>query len=508
MPKRPQGLHKAALAKKKQKTEASTKEVSEEIENVEENEEIIQFGEEVDPNDEISSLYAIYKKYLTIQENQEESNDKKDKEENLKYINLMINTCDTILRLHEKKQENASKNKDNETEPSDTEKSKMEEPIDFIPLQLPNKVYHIYAFALLTRGRILLDMESFLIRFHREDKIGEERAIGFFELGLDMLENSTDLSGSVTNTDAGDAFFIKSWGTVLVLQEKLVNKIQESVRNYSTEVELLVQKAKDMFTEGLKLVKDDQAITEACWNAIDLLQQLGDNIYSIWNCTDVKTDNQGDVLIYGYNNKSTYEKFLNHSTDLLTWTHKQYQSLQNKAQSSDNKARAISGIASFHLLSATPYIDQYDEIAQGFEINDDSAVVRKLQKNGEKQLKDSISMFEKAEKMYTDKAENNRNRLLVTIAEAKLSLRDLLTEIDYLPGESKKERASRDKLREELKVDAVMRLKKAERLGLGDFTEVLDDVDHDSSDDDEEDDDDNEEDDDNDEDDEEEDDEE
>lgn len=489
MPKRPQGLHKAALAKKKQKTEASTKEVSEEIENVEENEEIIQFGEEVDPNDEISSLYAIYKKYLTVQENREDSNDKKDKEENLKYINLMINTCDTILRLHEKKQENASKNENNETEPSDTEKSKEKEPIDFIPLQLPNKVYHIYAFALLTRGRIILEMESFLTRFNREDKIGEERAIGFFELGLDMLANSTDLSGSVANTDGGDAFFIKSWGTVLILQEKLVNKLKESVRNYSTEVEPLIQKAKDMFTEGLKLVKDDQAITDVCWNAIDLLQQLGDNIYSIWSDTDTKTDSHGDVRINVHNN-STYKTFLKHSTDLLTWAHKQYQSLQEKAQSSDNKAHAISGIASFHLLSATPYIDQYDEIAERFEYNDDSAVVRKLQKNGEKQLKDSISMFEKAEKMYTDKAENNRNRLLVTIAEAKLSLRDLLAEVDHLPGESKKERVLRDKLGEELRVDAVMRLKKAERLGLGDFTGVLDDVDYDSSEDDEDDDDD------------------
>lgn len=63
MPKHSKSSRKAAPAKKKQKTEAHTKEVSEEIENVEDDE-IIQFEKEVNTNDKISLLYAIHKKYI------------------------------------------------------------------------------------------------------------------------------------------------------------------------------------------------------------------------------------------------------------------------------------------------------------------------------------------------------------------------------------------------------------------------------------------------------------
>jgi hypothetical protein len=490
MAKRPQGLHKATVAKKKQKTEAPAKEVSEEIENVEDDEEIIQFGEDVDPNDEISSLYAIYTKYVAVHEESTESDFKKDREEELKYINLMINTCDNILRMNEKKKQDTGNSK--ETEDTAAEKSKEKEPIDFIPLQLPNKVYHIYAFALLSRGCILLDKEHFLIRYYQEKKIDKERAIGFFELGLDMLENSTDLSGSAANTDGGDAFFLKSWGTGLLLQNKLVTKPKKTAQAYSTEMEPLINKAKDMFTEGLKLVKKDQVITEACWNAIALLQQLADSVYSVWTHAGKETGNTGEVRIIGPN-VSIHDKFLERSTELLDWTCVQYKKLEKQATTNDDKARTLAGIASYHLMRATPCIEQFEKSVEQLEYAADEQSVRALQNKGKKELEESIKLFEKAEKLYSEKAEKKRNLLLVTIAEAKLSLRDLLHEVDFLPGESKETRASHDKLQEALKTDAVMRLKKAVRMGLGDFNEILEDLENEE---DEEDDDDDEDDDD------------
>ncbi|KAF5097414.1 hypothetical protein D0Z00_002402 [Geotrichum galactomycetum] len=486
MAKRPQGLHKAAVARKKQKTEAPANEVSEEIESVENDEEIIQFDEDVDPNDEISSLYAIYKKHIADHKESMESDFKKDWEDELKYINLMINTCDNILRMNEKKKQDASNSK--ESEDTAAEKSKEKEPIDFIPLQLPNKVYHIYAFALISRGCILLDKESFLIRYHQEKKIDKERAIGFFELGLDMLENSTDLSGSVANTDGGEAFFLKSWGTGMLLQNNLVTKLKETARAYSTEMEPLINTAKDMFTKGMELVKKDQAITETCINAIELLQQLADNIYSAWNDADKETFNTGEVRLEGPN-ISTHNKFWERSNNLQDWTCMQYKELEKKAITNDDKAFTLAGIASYHLMRATPLIDQFERLAEHFEDTADERPVRALQNKGKMELEESIKLFEKAEKLYSDKAEKKRNILLVTIAEAKLSLRDLLNEVDYLPGESKETRESYDTLQEELKTDAVMRLKKAIRMSLGDFNEILEDLEDEEYDEDDNDDD-------------------
>lgn len=494
MAKRPQGLHKAAAAKKKQKTEAPAKKASEEVEDFENDEEIIQFGEDVDPNDEISSLYAIHKKYVAVHGDSAESDAKKDNEDELKYINLMINTCDNILRLNEKKKQDAGNSE--ESKDATAEKSKEKEPIDFIPLQLPNKVYHIYAFALFSRGSILLDKEHFLIRFDQEKRIGEERAIGFFELGLDMLENSTDLSGSLPNTDGGDAFFLKSWGTVLLLRNKLVTKVNKTVRAYSTEMEPLINEAKNMFTEGLKLIKKDQPITEACWNAISLLQNLADTIYSVWSHAGEETGQTGEVRIEGPN-VPIHDEFLARSTKLLDWTCLQYKELEKKAITNDDKARTLAGIASYHLMCASPCIDQFELLVQDFEFTDNERPVRDLQNKGKKELEKSIKLFEQAEKLYSDKAENKRNLLLVTIAEAKLSLRDLLHEVDFLPGESAQTRESFDKLQEKLKTDAVMRLKKANRMGLGDFNEILDELENEEeeSDDDDDDDDDDDEDD-------------
>ena len=146
-------------------------------------------------------------------------------------------------------------------------------------------------------------------------------------------------------------------------------------------------------------------------------------------------------------------------------------------------------------MCASPCIDQFELLVQDFEFTDNERPVRDLQNKGKKELEKSIKLFEQAEKLYSDKAENKRNLLLVTIAEAKLSLRDLLHEVDFLPGESAQTRESFDKLQEKLKTDAVMRLKKANRMGLGDFNEILDELENEEEESDDDDDDDDDEDD-------------
>lgn len=343
-------------------------------------------------------------------------------------------------------------------------------------------VYHIHAFALFRRGRLQLEKEIFLTRTNRRNQFGKERAIGFFERGLETLEKITDLKTFVLSTNGGDVFFLKTWGLILFFQEKNSNYVKTAVRNYSIEIEPLVRKAKEMFTKGLKFINNDRDINEMCWNAIALLDQLGSTLYTLRNYDNVKTNGRGDICIYGPN-YPIYRTFSKYSTDLLTWACKKYKELSQKAKSSDNKAHVLWGEASFHLLSATPFIDQYMEIAQSFEYSDDPDYVRQLQKSGEKQLNSGINMLLEAEKMYTDKSQKDLYYLLINIANVKLKLRDLLVEIDYLPGESKKVRTSRDKLNEELKVDAIVRLKKTSSLGLGDFSGILEEIDYDNKDD-------------------------
>ncbi|KAF5095351.1 hypothetical protein D0Z00_003179 [Geotrichum galactomycetum] len=474
MVKRAQGLHQADAATKKQKTGAPA--VSEGVENVEANEEIIQF-EGVVPNNKISLLYAIHQKYLVVSKEPTPSNSKTGEEDDdLKYINLIINTCDTILKFNErKKQDVINSQGSNTTTTTTTSAKKDKEPIDFIPIHLPNKVYHIYAYALFKRGLILLVKEHFLIRCRKENQIGKERALGSFEFGLEMLENSSDLKNPALNTDGGDAFFLKSWGNGLLLQNKLVTAAKKTAKEYESEMKPLIRKAKGLFINGLGFMKPDEPITEACWEALALVQKMGDNIYALWTFAGSETGNTGEVRIWGPN-VAIYEEFLDRSTKLLDWSNTQYKKLEKKAISNNDKAQAFEGIAVFHLMRATPYTDEFDNQARNFEYADDESQVRSLQTRGKRQLEEAIKLFEKCEKLYAD--ENKRNLLMATIAKTKLNLRDLLNEIDYLPGESKQKRATLNKLQEVLRVDAVKRLRKATRMGLGDFSDIVEELEY------------------------------
>lgn len=142
-PKRHLGLGKAAKVKKQKKEESNEPEQAEAQQG---NELTVEFNEEVDANDEVSQLSALWKTYV------------QSEKENELVLNGIIHECDRLLR------NSNLANVDSSNEDKDGEQTK----------ELPAHFHSIYALALAE-----------LAQFHTENI---NKVKGFFEAALERAE--------------------------------------------------------------------------------------------------------------------------------------------------------------------------------------------------------------------------------------------------------------------------------------------------------------------------------
>lgn len=497
MGKRPQGLHKAALAKKKKRrTEApapepvaeagpattETTESPEEEEEEEDGEEVtFQFDKDVDPNNELESLYAIYESY-------QNSNSPP------KLVYLLIHTCDNILRLHSKKLEKLESG-----EPAAEKKEGDEvDPIDLIPEVLPAQFHNIYAISLLAMARIVQDEEE-----EDEDEEGDEdeeekpakkgksedaqkdTAKDFIEAGLDRVN-----SGLETHPDSYELLFTRARARIVKVAEQLKRDTVNTLRNYPKKLLPPIDKALQDFEKAEKIVlaDSDKKYTEQELITIQLLLEIGEHIGSNWVLASMDEDEDGDDEQGENANDAEYAAELRIVRDnYLDWSKERYLNMakasddgKGKTASSTNETakktpfqiqrEASLGIGKYYLAKAAPYIEEYEEAVEMFsDDEEDDAKGEDDDKDEEDEAKRLLGVLRaKARQFMTlsieyllksEDEEDGDN--LVLIAEAQISLANLL----------------QDETEQELLYkEASLRLKRAQRLGAGDFTELIRDL--------------------------------
>lgn len=229
MAKRHLGLGKAAKAKKqKQETPVSdTPEVP-----AEENELTVELGEEVDANDTMAQLQALWKNFWVAEEKNE------------LMVNGIVHECDRILRkLH-----NSEAEKDDEK------------------IQISGRFYAIYALAL-----------SSLALFHTEelDKVKE-----FFAESEDRIE-----TGKTAFPESADLLFAEA--RILINKIPLVEisrlSVESKVSKKHPEVAVLLDRCLASWEEAEKLARANKEFHHYNQENSDFLQALDDLLEMVDN---------------------------------------------------------------------------------------------------------------------------------------------------------------------------------------------------------------------------------
>lgn len=492
MGKRPQGLQKAALAKKKKQrlseqekdkaadVSSTTTDVVNGDEEDHEDAVTFQFGEDVDPNNELESLYAIYDSYHSMNFAP-------------KLLYLLIHTSDNILRLHSKKLEKP-------TEEGKEEKKDGEEvdPIDLIPEVLPAKFHNIYASSLLAMSRMVEDeneddeeeedeeSEAKAKAAPKKDEL-KDSAKDFIDAGLERVE-----TGLETYPDSHDLLFTRARGNILKVAEQLKRDTVDTFQNYTEKLLPPLNQALEDFEKAEQMVLSDSSsekkYSEQEFTAIQLLLDIGEHIGNNWMFASMRDDGETEDAAEPEDDDEDNDQDAEYAADLkmlqdkyLDWSKERYENMAKvgdsekgkTASTAENKPFQIQreanlGIGKYYLAKAAPYIEEYEEAAELLsdddeeetekekeeDDNESSEVLRALGDKAREYMSKSVAYLLKSEQ--EDDGEN-----LALIAEAQLSLANMLED----EGEQ-----------ELLYKEALIRLKRAQRMGAGDFTELIRDL--------------------------------
>lgn len=477
MAKRPQGLHKAALAKKKQKTQDVGEAVAnpaptEAIDETGDDEEVtFQFDKDVDPNNELESLFAIYDSY-------QNSNFPP------KLVYLLIHTSDNILRLHSKKLE-----REESGETSEKKEGDEVDPIDLIPNVLPPQFHNIYATSLLAMSRIVEDEDD-----DEEDEEEKEKpkktktdeqkdtAKDFIAAALDRVNAGLD-----SHPDSFELLFTRARANIVKVAEQLKRDTVNTFRNYPTELLPALNEALTDFEKAEKIIlaDTDKKYSDQELIAIQLLLDIGEHIGNNWELASARENEEDEEeedddderdAEYAANLKLLRDTYLD-------WSKERYLNMAKVGEEGKGKTaltgevtkktpfqiqrEATLGIGKYYLAKAAPYIEEYEEAAEMF--SDDEGEGNEEADENEAEAKRLLGVLGSKAREYMTKSleyllksENEEDGdNLVLIAEAQLSLANLLED----EGEQ-----------ELLYKEASLRLKKAQRLGAGDFTELIRDL--------------------------------
>lgn len=506
MGKRPQGLHKAALAKKKkQRTEAQAEAVADvdpvadDVEEAGDEEVTFQFDKDVDPNNELESLFAIYESYLSLSFAP-------------KLLYLLIHTSDNILRLHSKKLERKeSAQKIEKSEGGDVD------PIDLIPEVLPAEFHNIYAISLLAMSRVVGEEEeeedeketTDLERSQKDLKrdVAKDSAKDFIEAALERVN-----AGLEQYPDSYELLFTRARANVVKIAEQLKRDTFGSFESHKADILSSLTQALGDFEKAEKAVLADSSkkYSEQELTTIQLLVGICEHIENTWISDPFdEGDEEGEEEI-----KRLKELELLRST-YLDWCLERYTNMAKFG--ADDKGKTTStasaektkktpfqiqreanlGIGKYYLVLAAPFLEKFELAAENLsddDEDDDSEIEienaneddkddegkgdkPKEGENGEEddESKESNELQhilkvngEKAREYMTKsveyllKSENEEDgENLALIAEAQLSLSNVLDD------------SSEQTL---LYKEAALRLKRAQRLGAGDFTELIRDL--------------------------------
>lgn len=458
MAKRPQGLNKASKAQKKQKTEKADAEISKQKSG--ENTGVsLEFDADIDPTNEMEALYAMSDSIFGFK-----SDTLKTSNKNL--VSMLIHACDNILRIHDQN-------------PIDNDSK--------IPEILPDRFHNIYALSLLSMARIISE------ELEEEDELEEDSKSSetstknkdspedFINAALERIE-----TGLETNPSSAELFFTKGSANVLNVSTRLKHDPISSLKKVEKLIiKPLNQVFKDFDKASQLSDKSVEHFTTAYLKTIDDFFEIGDFFTTSKEiCTS---------LLKGKDNKEYLEILDDLEEKCKEWAKKRYETLlkeysteddsnkkgkaksntKSKATKAQNElilSKAHEGLAKFYSSKAEPSLTIYEELLDMFlddeEEKEDDKEVKKLKNSFEeakkeaiKYLTNAIEHFKQAEPRDTEDEENDGDIFALT-AEAQISLGNLLN----------------DEEREEIYKEAVHRLRIAQRLGAGDFSEQIRDL--------------------------------
>lgn len=479
MVKRPQGLHKAALAKKKkQRTEAPSdngvappkeKNQEEQLEDDEEDAPEFQFqlDEDVDPNNELECLYAMYKAY-------EKAGFP------AKHLFPLIHTSDNVMRLHSKKLEGTEE---------------KNEAIDLIPETLPALFHNIYATSLLAMSRVVEDdeedeeeeeeeEEKEKKKSKKKDEDQKDTPKDFIEAALERVSK-----GIEEHPDSYELLFTRARALIFQIGEKLKRDTLLTFQEYPTELLPSLKQAQADFEAAEALVlaaavaadaANEKKYTQQEVVTLQLLGDVAEHIGTNWMLAsrDLEEEEEEELNDDDEEDLPKYVADLKRLQDAcLDWIKDRYVNMAKAGEDSKGKSQAQSrsfllqreanlGIGKYFLAKAAPYIEEYEEI-MGEDEDDEDDDNEKDEEDDEESSKAKVlaAVTGKAREYMSKsvehllKAENEEDgEVMALIAEAQVSLANLL-----------EDEAEQELLYEE----ACVRLKRAQRLGAGDFSELI-----------------------------------
>ncbi|VVT56371.1 uncharacterized protein SAPINGB_P005015 [Magnusiomyces paraingens] len=549
MAKRPQGLHKAALAKKKQKlskedTGSSAASTPKAETSPSEPENALEFDADIDPNDELASLYAMFDSVVNPRSAQQQQLS------DGKLYSMIIHTCDNILRMHSKKNEKNDQKEEDEEEEKEKEKETKEEngevdPIDLLPEVLPDKFHNIYARALLNMGKLMQeeqeeddededefdddeddedaedaedvdedakDNEDTSSSVEKKEKALHDTPADFFEAALERVA-----TGLETHPTSSDLLFTRSRANVAKVADHLKRDTLEVFGNLDSHLFDPINFALKDFEAAEEAAEKKAAADAATYSdfelgAIETLLEIGDHIgvslpLALSLLEDQEEEDGEKKKKHKHKSKKNKKKNIKITKkDLqslssieeqyLTWSKDRYETmlkgLENPAPKvvdkkgkGKSKATAESGVLTqtlahkahrglgkYYTAKASPHLDEYEEIVIELPENEkdvDAAVLQRLEvvrAQAKELMEQAVSHFVAAEPADATESENDwenewRGDVFALAAEAQISLANLLAE---------------EEEQEKLYKEAVRRLRWAQRLGSGDFSEQIRDL--------------------------------
>lgn len=530
MAKRPQGLHKSAQSKKKQKLSNKPALQEDEHHHHQEADDVqhtdapgaLEFDQEIDPNDELKSLFAMYDETLGGQHHQSgDAGDNNDQKSNPlhqlsqeKISNMIIHSCDNILRMHSQKAEKAKNGEKVDYE--------NKSPIDLLPEVLPAKFHAIYAIALLKMAKILHEQEQ-----EEEDEDSDEEDEGkeakkggssSSSKDTTKVESKHDTSidfidAAIERCETGLEGFPNDYTLLFTHAHALVSKVSEladdtSLEAVPTELVEPVTKAQAEYEKAESEVSQQASSTQ------DWATVYNDQVFSILNtllgftnwigiqCASQELDMEEEEGEDNELGKLLIEK----KNQCLSWGLARYENILKQVEASSSSAsngnskkdtkgkvsvsteqhrneelarKAHAGLGAYYITIASPLVEKFEECVSDLPDDDDEGsnvdpkTLKKLEARIEKASKKAITLVQKSVDHFTkaepeeetaqddeDAAVENGERFAHT-GEALIQLANLTQDEDK---------------QEELYKKAVHKLRLAQRLGAGDFSEQIRDL--------------------------------
>lgn len=494
MAKRPQGLHKSAQSKKKQKVSSEPKDDIQHIDAPG----ALEFEQDIDPTDELKSLFAMYDETLGHQNSGSgaaaASIDPSNPLHQLspeKMSSMIIHSCDNILRMH------SQKDTADETKEADQDKSTIE----LLPKVLPSKFHAVYASALLKMAKILHEQEA-----DEEDEDSSKQKNGSSskteENGIKPKHDTPIdfVNAAIERCEIGLEDFPEASDLLFTYAAALITKVSETSDSLDLEDDKAITKEliEPIATAQEKYEKAEESISSAeqdfskvytleVFSVLHGLLGISDWIASNWG--EGETD-LGAKLV-GLKEKylkwgiKRYQHILKNTESSVTNSKKDAKgkvaASLSETQNEELARKAHTGLGQFYVTLASPLVEQFENVIMMLpdeedEDNDtdlDAAEIESLKTQLKSVTAKATKLVEQGVQHFTqaepdeDTAQDNE-AVAIENGERFACTGEALIQLGNLTQDEEKQ--------EELYKKAVHKLRLAQRLGAGDFSEQIRDL--------------------------------